>query len=53
MSNVRFTSFPRTQPPPEFCAQIVEVFREAEPAICTKTLEKGLTSDKVLGVLRA
>lgn len=52
MSNVRYTSFPRTQPPPAFCSEIVNVFREAEPTICTRTLEKGLTSDKVLGVLR-
>ena len=52
MSNIRFTSFPRTQPPPIFCADVIEAFREEEPAICTMTLTKGLTSDNVLGALR-
>lgn len=52
MSNVRFTSFPHTEPPPRFTAQILQVFRAAEPSICTRTLTKGLTSDAVLARLR-
>ena len=51
MSNIRFTSFPRTEPPPPWTAQILQVFRAAEPSICTKTLAKGLTSDAVLARL--
>jgi hypothetical protein len=53
MSNVRFTSFPRTEPPPAFTGAIVDVFRSAETGICTRTLAKGLTSDAVLAALRA
>ncbi len=52
MSNIRFTSFPRTEPPPPYTPQILQVFKAAEPAICTKTLVKGLTSDAVLARLR-
>lgn len=52
MSNVRFTSFPRTEPPPQFTREVVEVFRSSEAAICTRTLDKGLTSDAVLAILR-
>lgn len=52
MSNVRFSSFPRTLPPPHFTTSVVEVFRAHEPSICTKSLSKGLKSDEVLGLLR-
>jgi hypothetical protein len=52
MSNIRFSSFPRTEPPPPFTQEIVEAFRSAEASICTRTLSKGLTSDNVLGELR-
>ncbi|HEX8480852.1 MAG TPA: hypothetical protein VF650_03000 [Allosphingosinicella sp.] len=52
MSNIRFTSFPRTQPPPAFTPAILQVFRVHEPLICTRTLAKGLTSDAVLTQLR-
>src|SRR5688572_700258 len=48
MSKIRFTSFPRTQPPPHFTESVVDVFRANEGAICTLTLEKGLTSDVCL-----
>jgi len=51
MSNVRFTSFPRTEPPPPCTLAVVEAFRGCEPAICTKTLQKGLTSDAVLAAV--
>lgn len=52
MSNIRYSSFPRTAAPPPYVEQILQVFRAAEPAICTKTLTKGLTSDAVLARLR-
>ena len=52
MSNIRFTSFPRTQPPPALTAAVVDAFRVSEASICTRTLEKGLTSDAVLGAVR-
>jgi len=52
-SKVRFSSFPRTEPPPAFTEKIINVFQAHEPLICTMTLEKGLTSDAVLAELRA
>jgi hypothetical protein len=52
MSNIRFSSFPRTEPPPHFTLDVVEVFRSNETSICTQTLAKGLTSDVVLSTLR-
>ena len=52
MSNIRFSSFPRTAPPPVFTSAVVSAFRAHEGSICTKTLSKGLTSDDVLGLLR-
>ncbi len=52
MSDIRFSSFPRTEPPPHFVEELVEVFRRNEPSISTKELEKGLTSNEVLGQLR-
>jgi hypothetical protein len=32
-TDIRFTSFPRTEPPPEFVGSIVEVFRKHEAKI--------------------
>lgn len=52
-SNIRFSTFPRTEPPAAFTRQIVEVFERHEAAICTLTREKGLTSDAVLRELRS
>lgn len=40
---VRFTSYPRTEPPPEYIPKIVAAFRQCESGICTTTLEKGFT----------
>lgn len=51
-SAIRFTSFPRTEPPPPFIADVVPVFRQHERAISTLVLAKGLTSDQVLAELR-
>ncbi len=52
MSDVRFTSFPRTEPPQPFVDDVVAVFQQNEPTISTVQLKKGLTSDQVLSVLR-
>lgn len=52
-SKVRFSTFPRTQPPPPFSRALVQVFQNHEPTISTLALEKGLTSDAVLTELRA
>ncbi len=52
MSNIRFSSFPRTSSPPAFTNLIMEAFRSSEPSICTRSLGKGLSSDGVLALLR-
>lgn len=51
MSNIRFSTFPRTEPPPHFTNAIIDVFHSHEPSICTITLAKGLKSDAVLQVV--
>jgi len=51
-STVRFISYPRTEPPPEFAQPVVEQFRSVESSIATEHLAKGLTSDKVLQFVR-
>jgi hypothetical protein len=51
-ASARFTSFPRTAPPPDFVLEVVAAFQQHEAAISTMALTKGLTSDAVLGVLR-
>ena len=50
-TTVRFSSFPRTEPPPDFVTEILETFRGCEARIATKRLSKGLTSDQVLAEL--
>lgn len=50
-STVRFSTFPRTNPPPQFIAGVVGVFKQHEPTISTIALAKGLESDPVLKVL--
>ncbi len=50
-STVRFSTFPRTEPPPGFVEDVVAVFRQHEGAIATETNAKGLKSDDVLAVL--
>ena len=47
----RYISFPRTEPPPDFGAKIVGVFKKYENTIATLDLPKGLTSDQVLQTL--
>ena len=50
-STIRFSTFPRTEPPPSFVEDVVSVFRHHEGAIATETNAKGLKSDEVLAVL--
>ena len=52
MTTIRFATFPRTVAPPSFAETLVKVFRDHEPSISTLDLEKGLTSNEVLTVLR-
>jgi hypothetical protein len=49
---MHFSTFPRTQPPRNFVNEIMEVFRAHEQTIGTANLEKGLTSDNVMSILR-
>jgi hypothetical protein len=51
-AGVRYSSFPRTQPPPAFIPDVVAAFREYDEKINTVALVKGLTSDGVLSVMR-
>jgi hypothetical protein len=50
-SGIRFSTYPRTEPPPAFTMQMVDHFRAHESQISTLELSKGLTSDAVLVVL--
>ena len=50
-STVRFSTFPRTEPPPSFVEDLVAVFRQHEERISTETNDKGLKSDDVLALL--
>src|SRR5688500_15380571 len=47
-STVRFTCFPRTEPPPQFVRPVVDAFAACQHDICTIALTKGLDSDGVL-----
>ena len=49
---VRFSTFPRTQTPPAFIADVVAVFEHHSGEIGTARQEKGLTSDEALAVVR-
>lgn len=50
-SIVRFSTFPRTEPPPDFVEDVVSIFRQHENEIATEANDKGLKSDEVLAVL--
>jgi hypothetical protein len=52
-STIRFSTFPRTEPPPDFVEEVIAVFRRHEKEIATKTNDKGLKSDDVLTLLGA
>ncbi|WP_129793968.1 hypothetical protein [Sphingosinicella sp. CPCC 101087] len=49
--SIRFSTFPRTEPPPAFVHDIVSAFRRWEPAISTQAARKGLKSNDVLATL--
>jgi hypothetical protein len=49
---MHFSSFPRTEPPRQFVEEVMEIFRTQERSIGTAVLEKGLSSDSVMSVLR-
>jgi hypothetical protein len=51
MASVRFSTFPRTQPPQPFVSEVVRVFEKHDAEIGTAALAKGLTSDQVLARL--
>lgn len=51
-STIRFITFPRTKPPPDFVLEVVEIFRKHEAAIATVAGATGLTSNDVLARLR-
>lgn len=50
-TQIRYQCFPRTEPPPDFVADVVSVFRQYEAHISTTDLAKGLKSDEVLALL--
>ena len=50
---IRFSTFPRTQTPPEFLAGLVARFEKHADVIGTSHLKKGMKSDEVLAVLRS
>jgi len=52
LSSIRYSTFPRTATPPGFTEAIVSAFKGKEETIATVDLEKGLTSDAILHILR-
>jgi hypothetical protein len=51
VSSIRFSIFPRTEPPPRFVEDVVAVFRRHEETIATEENDKGFKSDEVLTLL--
>ena len=51
-STIRYFSYPRTEPPPDFADRLARVFEEHEPEIGTEDRADGLKSNEVLRVLR-
>lgn len=51
--STRYSTFPQTEPPPFFVTKVVSIFEAHEPYIGTRALNKGLTSDEILKVLRS
>jgi hypothetical protein len=45
-------SFPKTEPPPSFAAELAAVFQKYEAKVGTSLLAKGLTSNEVLTAIR-
>jgi hypothetical protein len=44
-STIRFSTFPRTEPPPDFVEDVIAVFRSHESEIAAKVSDKCLKSD--------
>jgi hypothetical protein len=51
-STIRFYSYPRTEPPPDFADELTRVFKKHESGISTEDKSDGLKSNEVLRVLR-
>jgi hypothetical protein len=49
--HTRFTTFPKTKPPPEFVPQVVAAFTMNEAKVATPGLAKGLESNHVIKVV--
>jgi len=49
---MHFSTFPRTEPPAHFVAEVMLTFRRYEKIIGTASLVKGLSSDGVMAILR-
>src|SRR5215203_1202494 len=49
-TTIRFSTFPRTEPPPAFVEDLVNAFRQHESEIATEINDKGLRSNDVLAV---
>lgn len=49
---VVFSTFPRTEAPPDFVSEVCLTFQSHKDAISTQNLSKGLTSDQVLETVR-
>jgi len=52
MTTIRFTSLPKTQPPPASIEKVVAVFRHHEASFATKVVNEALDSNGVLSILR-
>lgn len=50
-TTIRFSTFPRTIPPPEFVRSVVDVFAAHESQIATAERKTELKSDRVLAIL--
>lgn len=48
---IRYSTFPRTVPPPVWASEFIQVFEMHEQLISTESLDKGLTSNGVLSLL--
>jgi hypothetical protein len=45
-TTVRFTCYPRTEPPPSFVYEIVSAFHKCEEQICTQSLRRALKATR-------
>lgn len=52
MSDIRFSTFPKTARPKDFSLEVVSIFKKYLSEISTIDLAKGLDSDTVLSIIR-